>query len=360
VLQQLHAGIIMWFQRPIDRDEQEGQRSGSSAPFTPPTSLTSRPSLKGSAGSSDMESANDPEAHASAGATAWASSSDLAACSAALASAHSAGTHTQADSNKSPQSPPSSSLSQTQSSSPQFETSPPDLCFPRSSQSTCATSVINASAWSSRQSPVDSSPRDTPTSPTPTETTFVTIPDDDDDDDDIAHAAADAYCDDLTMTSGALDAGAMGRSRQDSFVSAGPKPISVNNQNRDNVNRNRRESLAGSLMAGMSWGGMSFGSFVRDEYVLSKHPISKLDCSISPSRPGGDVSLRPFLCLRDLEQAVIVIHRHPYRCREFLTSTPRQAHDPSPLSPSAHSFGRHFRPTTQAIRTSHRSLMGKY
>ncbi|KAF7619562.1 putative C2H2 transcription factor [Aspergillus flavus] len=46
----------------------------------------------------------------------------------------------------------------------------------------------------------------------------------------------------------------------------GSKPISMSGSNRD---KQRRESLAGSLVGGMSWGGVSVGSWIRDDILMT-------------------------------------------------------------------------------------------
>ncbi|EPE24229.1 C2H2 and C2HC zinc finger [Glarea lozoyensis ATCC 20868] len=70
------------------------------------------------------------------------------------------------------------------------------------------------------------------------------------------------------MMSGTAFDSSMGRSRQDSF--AGARPIAMNNaNNRGHDARQRRESMANSLVQGMSWGGVSVGSWIRDDIMMA-------------------------------------------------------------------------------------------
>ncbi|PFH61261.1 hypothetical protein XA68_17834 [Ophiocordyceps unilateralis] len=182
-------------------------------------------------GADDRERGSSRQGGGRASATAWASTTNpgtgASDCFATAAASTPASLH--ADS---PASLINSTASLTQSPSPQPAT-PPDHYYP-----VTALSKPDASAVPRR----DAFP--------------CVIPDDD-------------LLDDLDMTIGALDHPASARgTRHDSFVSAGPKPITMSNQNREAVGRNRRESLAGSLVGGISWSGMSLGSFVRDDIIM--------------------------------------------------------------------------------------------
>lgn len=70
---------------------------------------------------------------------------------------------------------------------------------------------------------------------------------------------------DAKTTTGPNPGSALGNSHQDSFVGAGPEPISVAGFDREAINHDRGESRAGGMMAGVGSGGISVSSSIRDE-----------------------------------------------------------------------------------------------
>ncbi|EAA35788.1 hypothetical protein GE21DRAFT_810 [Neurospora crassa] len=153
---------------------------------------------------------------------------------------------------------------------------PRDSVFPRSDLSPLTASKPIDIAVSHHRSTASISPADR---------NPITFPTHDLDDLDINWDQGPCLADlgfdpDVDMTAGQHFDSALSRSRQESFLGTGAKPISMANPNRDHVNRIRRESMAGSLRAGslmagslmgngMSWGGISVGSFIREDMMMT-------------------------------------------------------------------------------------------